>query len=103
MRDGRLKRRVNVLEAVLENIGEAKQDGCAQAAMLEAIDQPFEIDAARRVARGMNLEMSLLVDREVALTPACDVVQLSGFGQRPRRGYRTISEPGQTTHLLKKE
>ena len=47
--DGALKRRVNLAEPVLEDVGEAEQDRGAQAAQLEPIDQALEVDAARRL------------------------------------------------------
>ena len=79
--DGALERRVDLAEPVLEDVGEAQQDGRAQAAQLQAIDQALEVDAARRLLGRMHLQVALLVDREVALPPALDVVELSGFGE----------------------
>ena len=49
LRDGALERRVNLAEAVFEDVGEAEQDRRAEPAELEAIDQALEIDAARRI------------------------------------------------------
>jgi len=57
LRDGALKRGVNVAEAMLEDVGEANEDGKADAAQLEPVDQLLEIDRARRLLRRMNLDV----------------------------------------------
>ena len=79
---------VNLAEAVLEDVGEADQDRRAQAAQLQPVDQPLQVDAARRVLGRMDLQVPVLVDREVALAPAGHVVELGGFRRRPRRARR---------------
>jgi hypothetical protein len=94
-----LKRGVNVGQPVFEDVGEAEEDRCAQTAMLEAIDQALEIDPSSGILCGMHLQVPLIVDGEVALTPACDIVKLSSLCQRPRCTHRPIAESGNTTHL----
>ena len=102
--DRALERAVDLAEPVLEDVGEAEQDRHGQAAQLQAIDQPLEIDAAVRFLGGMDLQVALLVDREVALSPARHVVQLGGFGGRPGRGAGSCSDRSgvrlQCAHLL---
>ena len=89
LRDGALKRGVNLAEAVFQDVGEAEQDRRAQAAKLEPIDQALEVDAARRILGRMDQQVAVLVDREVALPPAGDVVELGRFGEGPLRSDRS--------------
>ena len=50
LRDGGLERRVDLAEAVLEDVGEADEDGQADAAQLQAIDELLEVDGACSVS-----------------------------------------------------
>ena len=81
---GLLEGGVDLAEPVLQDVGEADQDRDGQATELEAIDQALQVDAAAGFLGGMNLQVTVLVDREVALPPARHVVHLAGFGDRPR-------------------
>src|SRR5690606_6000403 len=83
--DRALKGGVDLRETMLEDVGEAEQDRRAQATQLEPIDEAFEIDAAGRILGGMDHQVALLVDREVALAPARDVVELGRLGGCPLR------------------
>ena len=60
--DGLLKGCVNLLEPVLQDIGEPDQDGDGQPAELKAIDQALEVNAPVGILGGMDLEMTVLVD-----------------------------------------
>ena len=77
LRDGALERRVDLAEAVLEDVGEADEDGKADAAELQAIDQLLEVDRARRILGRMHLDVPGAVDREVAVAPARNLVELA--------------------------
>ena len=81
--DRALEGAVDLAEPVLQDVGEANQDRHREAAQLQAIDQPLQIDAAARLLGGMDLQVALLADGEVALAPAGHVIQLGGFGGRP--------------------
>ncbi len=89
---------MNLAESVFEDVGEAEQDGGAEAAELQAIDQALEVDPPRRVLGRMDLQVPVLVDREVALPPAVDVVQLGRFSERPLRPDRLGSYPSYRAH-----
>ena len=103
LRDRALERGVNLAEPVLEDVGEAKQDGGAEAAELQAIDQTLQDRPRAPDPRRMDLQVPLLVDREVALAPPRDVVELARFGQRPLRAHGVRTQPGSCAHLGKSE
>jgi hypothetical protein len=42
----------NLAEPVLQDVGEANQDRHREAAQLQAIDEPLQIDAAQRILGG---------------------------------------------------
>ena len=81
--DGRLEGVVDVLQPVLEDVAEADERRQVDAAALQVVDQLLEVDGPVRVLRGMHLDVAVLADREVALAPALDFVQLGGVGGRP--------------------
>jgi hypothetical protein len=60
--DGRLEGRVNLAETVPQDVGEAEEDGSAEAAELEAIDQALQIDPSGWVFRRVDLEVAEVVD-----------------------------------------
>ena len=75
---------VDVPQPVLEDVAEADQDRQVDAAQLQVIDQLLEVDRAAWILGRMDLHVAVLADREVALAPAGDLVQLGGVGDRPR-------------------
>ena len=81
--------------------------GTARPAQLQAIDQPLEIDAAQRILGRVDLQVALFANREVTLAPARDVIQLGGFGGRPRgapgAGARAQASACDFAHLLDKQ
>ncbi len=79
--DGALEGRVDLAEPVLEDVGEAEEDGSAEAAKLQAIDQPLQVDGSRRLLGRVHLQVPVLVDREVPLPPPVHVIELGGFGE----------------------
>ena len=87
--DGGLEGRVNVAEAVLQDVGEADEHRQADAAELQAIDQLLEVDGLGRVLGRVHLHVTGGVDREVAVAPARHLVQLARVVHAPgarRRG-----------------
>jgi hypothetical protein len=100
--DCRVKRRVNVAEPVFEDVGEADENGEADAAKLKAIDQLFEVDGPGRVLRRMYLDVAGLVHGEVAVAPAGHLVELARVvdapaARRVHRGGRTAGSVGGRT------
>jgi len=57
--DGSGKRGVNVFETMFQDVGEADEDGKADAAQLQAIDQLLEVDRALGILRRMHLHVTL--------------------------------------------
>ncbi len=102
-RDGLLERRVDLAQAVLEDAGEAHQNGRAQTPQVEPIDQFLEVDRAGGIAARMHLHVPGLVHREVALAPAGHVVVFRRLGRRPvsigRRGRGALLFVGSRAHL----
>src|SRR5690606_20020336 len=59
------------------------------AAELKTIDQLLEIDGAGRILGRVHLDVPRVVDREVAIAPTGDFVELAGVVHRPcGRGRR---------------
>ncbi len=79
-----LKRAVDLTEPVLQDVGEADQDRYREAAQLQPVDETLQVDAAIGIFGGMDLQVALLGDREVALAPAGDIVEFRRFSGRPR-------------------
>ena len=91
--DGVLERRVDLADAVLEDVGEADEDRGAQAAQLEPVDQLLQIDRPGGVTGRVHLHVPGLVHREVALAPARHLVELGGVGRRPLRRGAAVWRP----------
>src|ERR1700691_2913767 len=72
---------------MLQDAAEPNQRRQADAAQLQVIDQLLEIDRPVGVFRRVNLDLSVVADREVALAPAGDFVQLGRVGSRPALTY----------------
>ncbi len=77
-RDGCLKRLVDFADAVPQDIGEAKQNRQLDAALLELVDQVFEVDGLLGAFVGMNGDMTPVVDAEVAFAPVANLVDFQG-------------------------
>ena len=79
--DRALEGAVDLAEPVLEDVGEADQDRHARG-RAAAGDRPGASGRRRDAGSlvGMDLQVALLADREVALAPAGHVVELGGFG-----------------------
>jgi hypothetical protein len=93
-RDRVLESLVELAEAVLQNFGEPYQDREGDAAQLQFFDQFLKIDRSIGLFRGVNPQVAIRPDREVALAPTGDIVQLGrvgggpSFGGFPNCGFR---------------
>ena len=74
---------VNLAQPVLEDVGEANQEGDRNPAQDQRIDQLLQIDGAGGVLGRMDADVSQIVDREIALAPTGDVVHLAGVLRGP--------------------
>jgi hypothetical protein len=80
---------VNVAESMLEDVGEANEHRKADPAELQAINQLLEVYGLGGVFRWVHLDVASVVDRDIAVTPPRDFVQLGGLMHAPgtcRRG-----------------
>src|SRR6185503_1456232 len=92
LRDGAVKRRMDVAETMLEDVGEPDKHGKADPAHLQPIDELLQVDGARLVLGWMDLKMPLAVNGKVAVAPPGDFVELAGIVDGPcggRRGARS--------------
>jgi hypothetical protein len=91
--NGGLKRRVDLAETVLEDVGEPDENGKADTAELQAIDQLLEVDRRRRVLGGVDVEVPGRTDGEVAVAPAADFVDRSNRAPSRRARSRRWGRP----------
>ena len=84
--DGGLERVVDFAQPVLEDVGEADQDREVDAAQHQRVDQFLEIDGAGRILLRVDAHVPVVPDREIALAPAGDVVEIAGELRRPSLG-----------------
>ncbi len=87
LRDCRLKCGVDVLQAMLQDVAKAHQRRQVDAAQLQMVDQLLQVDRSGRILGGVNLDVSVFADGEVALAPALDLVQFGGVRNRPGVAY----------------
>ena len=90
--DGRLKRGVELAQTVLQNVGEANQNGQVDAAQHQRVDQLLQIDGARRVFFGMDPHVPVIAHREIAFAPTGDVVEIAGGFRGP--AFRRLHHQG---------
>ncbi len=81
--DRRLEGVVDVGQPVLEDVAEANEERDRDAACLQVVDELLEVDGARRIFRGVNLDVPAGVDREVAFAPTRHFIELVGVGDAP--------------------
>ncbi len=75
---------MNVLQAVREDVGEADDDRSREIAGLEALYDLMEIDDIVPLRVGTDDDVAGIVDREVALSPRIDVVEVERVLDPPR-------------------
>ena len=80
------ERLVHLAQPVLQNFAEANQNRRRDAAQHQRVDQLLQIDATRGVLCRVHPQVSVLADREIALAPAGDIVEIGRVGDRPAIG-----------------
>ena len=73
---------VGLLDAVVQDVGEAQQHGCRHVACSQFVDHLFEVDL-HAVLLGRNIHVSLLVNAKVVDSPTLDVVEFLGVFDAP--------------------
>ncbi len=76
--DGAVEAVVQLIDAALQDIGEAHQYGQIDAARLQLVHQDFQIDLFIRVAGRAHDDMAALIDAEIPGAPLVDVIQING-------------------------
>ena len=76
---------MDLAQAVLEDVAEADQHGRLDAPGLEPVDQLLQVDGPIGVLGGMDVDVPLGVDGEVALSPVGHFVQVGRFRTVQRR------------------
>ena len=77
---------VDVGQTLLEDVGEADEDGRRDTSQHERVGQLSEIDRSFGILVGVDEKVPVVSDREVALAPPGHIVELTGLLNRPRRG-----------------
>ncbi len=81
--DGVLEGLVDLLQAVLEQVGEAQQQRRREAAGVQAVHDLEQVGLRARVLARAHGDVPALVDAEVALAPVVDAVEEAGGVERP--------------------
>jgi hypothetical protein len=95
--DRDLKGAVDVGQPLAKDVPEADQDRQADSAKLQLIHQFLQVDRLFGVLRDVHLHVPVGAHREVALTPALDLVQIGGIRHGPRVAL-TPGPGGSTRH-----
>ena len=95
-----LKRVVDVAEPVPQDVAEPDEQRKIDAARLQVVGELLEIDRLARVLRRVHEHLAGVADREVALAPPVDLVQLGGVGGTPLfvRAHRRPQSSGHCAH-----
>ena len=70
-------------DAMAEDVGEAEQDRQLNAALLELIDEVLQVDGLFGPLVGMDGDMALVVDAEVALAPVTHLINVQSVLELP--------------------
>src|SRR5579875_104478 len=81
--DRGIKRLVQLCQPVPQNASKTNQDGQRDATPLQRVHQLLQIDTATRLLFRMHKQVAVFANRKIALSPACNVVQLRGVGDSP--------------------
>jgi hypothetical protein len=92
--DGLLEALVEMHDPVAEHIGEPDQQGRADAAAANLVDELLEIHTAACGSLGMHRDVAALVHAEVVAAPVPDSVRLDRIGEGPSRLRGTVRHPG---------
>jgi hypothetical protein len=74
---------------MFDDVGEANEDGEGDASPAERIDKLLQIDSAIDFFGGVNEEVAVLADGEIAFAPTSDIVKLGSVGDGPAVGWFT--------------
>ena len=83
LRDGSLKRVVDVTEPMPEDVAEPDEHRQIDAACLQVVGELLQVDRLRRVLRRMHEDVPRVAHGEVPLPPPGDLVQLLGVDRTP--------------------
>ncbi len=78
--------RVQMLQAVRQDIGEPHHHRRGQVPSLQALDDLVQVDVSPGLRVGAHQEVAGRIDAEVTLAPRTDVVELQGVLDAPRLG-----------------
>ncbi len=92
--DGGLKRLVDVLQAMPQDVPKPHERRQADAPELQVIDQLLQVDRALRLLRRVNLDVTVLAYRKVPLPPAGNLIHFGGVDRRPRITDVVSRSPG---------
>ena len=81
--DGGVEGAEELLDAELQDVGEADEDGQVAAPALQILDQFLEIDGAFAGSLGRHLDVARFVDGEEVLAPPVHVIELGCIFDRP--------------------
>ncbi len=84
LRDGRLKRLVDVLQAMPQDVSKPHERRQADASQLQVIDQLLQVDRPVGLLCRVNLDVTVLADRKVPLPPAGNFIHFGGVDRGPR-------------------
>jgi hypothetical protein len=68
---------------MLEQLGEADEDGEVESPLLHAIDKLFQVDRAVRLFGGVGEKIPVGTGGKIALAPTFDLVKIGGVGDGP--------------------
>ncbi len=84
--NGRLEGVLDLADAMAEDIREPQQDRQLNAALLELIDQLFQVDRLARDLVGMNRDVPGSIDTEIAFPPVTNAISFDRILNLPRIG-----------------
>ena len=88
--DGARERFVELDDPRLEDVREAHQERRADAALAHLVDELFQVDRRRAGAARVHDHMPQVVNREVVVAPAADVVEVDRVSGGPASGRQGV-------------
>ena len=83
---------VHAGHAVLEDVGEAHQQGRLNVALAQLIDKLLEVDLHGRILGRMDCDMPFGVDGEILLSPLAHAIERFGVADCPALGNLGLNE-----------
>ena len=93
---------MNFLKPMLQNFSKSQQDWEINASHLKSIDKFFEINVPLGVSIWMNKLVAFIGNREITITPTCNLVEICRVGNRPILTFE-INSHGFLTEFQKNE